>query len=78
MKEAELEQNFGKRGGIKQAETLCTALFACVRLIVRSRDVTHLLAYLALISHLRRTEAPTEHSLYVISPDPAPGTVPVG
>lgn len=46
MKEVGLEQNFGKRGGIKQAETLCTALFAFVRLIVRRRDVTHLLAYL--------------------------------
>ena len=44
MKEVGLAQNFGKRGGIKQA--LCTALFAFVRLIVRRRDVTHLLAYL--------------------------------
>lgn len=62
----------------EELKTLCTALLAFMRLIVRSRDVTHLLAYLALISHLRRTEAPTEHSLCVISPDPAPRTVPVG
>ena len=36
-----LEQNFEKRGGIKQAETLGAPLFAFVRLIVRRHDVTH-------------------------------------
>ena len=41
VKAVGLEQNFEKRGGMKQAETLGAPLFAFVRLIVRRRDVTH-------------------------------------